>query len=385
MIVAGDRARVAVIGGGVWLPPLASALSDLPVDLRVAARRPERLARVVAATPGPVAAFGSVAEAVEGADVVLLLVRVGGYAARSWDERFPHRHGRVGDEGLDLGGLANAWRTLPTLIAIAREIRRGAPRARVLDLVAPLGITTRALQEEGLDTVGLCELPAVTARALGEDPRRPDLHYAGYNHAGWFWPASAHGTLRLSEGVGRGLIEPLTLAEHGGAPLSYHYDVADPESGVRLGRLPRRPGRADRLAAESEDLLARWDRGVAARAARPTPWFDDAVAPALTALLGGAAWEGFANLGVPVPWLPEGPVVELRARWTSAGPAPVVPPAPPGPILRRLHRQATWEESGFRAAARRDPRALLPALEALGLEGDPAPVLADLLAPVEVP
>ena len=48
--------------------------------------------------------------ALEGADVVLNAVRVGGLAARVFDESYPQRHRCPGEETMGPGGLANALR-----------------------------------------------------------------------------------------------------------------------------------------------------------------------------------------------------------------------------------------------------------------------------------
>jgi 6-phospho-beta-glucosidase len=42
----------------------------------------------------------------EGADCVLIQIRVGGYEGRRFDESFSHKYGVCGDEGLGPGGLS---------------------------------------------------------------------------------------------------------------------------------------------------------------------------------------------------------------------------------------------------------------------------------------
>src|SRR3954452_11857132 len=158
---------MTIVGGGVFAPRLCEVLAErlahIPqLELRLSARRSDRLAivtrhtraRLAGRRPGwSVEGSSDLAIAAAGADLVVLLVRVGGLEARAWDETFPRRFGLVGDEGLGPGGIANAWRTLPELRRIAQAVQRAAPGARVLNLMAPLGITTRFLLEQGLDAV----------------------------------------------------------------------------------------------------------------------------------------------------------------------------------------------------------------------------------------
>jgi len=142
---------VALIGGGVsaaaLIDELASSLSLGQLRLRLAAQdldRVEHLARhgrhLIAARRGwSIEASRSTAEAVDGADVVVLMLRVGGLDARRADELLAQRHGLPGDEGLGAGGAANALRTLPVLDELAADLARLAPQATVLNLVAPSG------------------------------------------------------------------------------------------------------------------------------------------------------------------------------------------------------------------------------------------------------
>ena len=173
------RRAVTVIGGGVHAVGLLEALvaaDDLPdLDLRLVARREDRLgvigrhAALVLQGVRPewsVRWTTDLADGVGGADVVVPLVRIGGSAARDHDERFPTAFGLVGDEGIGPGGMANAWRTLPPLRSMAAVIAARAPGALVANLMAPLGVTTRALADAGLDCMGVCELPIVVLDRL---------------------------------------------------------------------------------------------------------------------------------------------------------------------------------------------------------------------------
>jgi 6-phospho-beta-glucosidase len=386
---------VAILGGGAYVARLVELIgaSDMPpVELRIHARDRERLRAITHHAAGRLAATAATAsttgarhtvrgcpelgDALAGATAVVLLVRVGGLAARAHDESFPARFDQIGDEGVGLGGMANAWRTLPVLDEMASQIVREAPAAHVLNLMAPLGVTTRLLVEHGLRAIGLCELPTVTlARwraSAGGDP--PALHYAGLNHLGFFWspamPALEHPVIRAA------IAERDTTAELvarlGGVPLHYFVDVFEPTLAQRLGR-QRRPGRAHELAALQAVLLQRFVAQPGATAdelaRRPTPWFELAVVPALAAVLGGPPFVG--PLDVPnagaLAEAPREAIVELHGTFDAAvaEPAPIAP-RPPA-VRDLLARLARAEDALYRAARARDRGLLHTSLEALPL------------------
>ncbi len=349
---------MAILGGGVWVPRLCALLAERwsapEVSLRLMARRLDRLEAVasraaadIAGRPGwRVTATTERGAALEGADFVVLMVRVGGYAARTHDESFPRAFGCAGDEGLGPGGLANAWRTVPWMTELATEVRARAPNAVALDLMAPLGITTRVLLDAGVRAVGLCELPLVTLRALAG--RGATARYGGLNHLGWFWDVAGR---------------------PGAHPLKYLSRV--------FGDGAPPPGRAGALDALSDRLVAAYAQGdgapvVEAEVVRPTPWFDDALVPALVALAGHDPWYGYANVANDglLPELPADHVVEVAARFDEGGVRPVRPGALPPEVVPFLTAAARADTLALEAARTRDPALLAEAMAALPLPLD---------------
>jgi 6-phospho-beta-glucosidase len=127
--------------------------------------------------------------AVEGADFVLVQIRVGGQAARMVDESVPLACGCLGQETTGFGGLAKALRTVPVVLEIAERARALAPNAWIVDFTNPVGIVTRALLDAGHRAVGLCNV-AITfqrqcARLLGVEPERVLVDQVGLNHLTW--------------------------------------------------------------------------------------------------------------------------------------------------------------------------------------------------------
>jgi 6-phospho-beta-glucosidase len=384
---------VTIVGGGVFAPRLCERLAQavaLPeVELRLWGRRADRLQLLVGHASRRVAplqpawtlrAAPSLEAALEGASIVVLLVRVGGLEARAWDEEFPRRFGMVGDEGLGPGGIANAWRTLPELGRIAQAIERVAPAARVLNLMAPLGVTTRLLLERRLDAYGLCELPLVTIEGwlagTGCSPREATWHYAGLNHLGWFWDVRAEGEdvlRRLTVRGGATAAAPVdgpTIEHWGAAPLRYFYEVVDREAGRRLG-IERPSNRARELIELTNALLQRFSdspgESPPEESVRPTPWLERAVAPAVSSLLGGPPTEGFVNLrnGTLLPELAPELVVEVAATFSGGEARPVAPGPLPMAVADFLRAMGRAEMLTFEAAGRRDPGLLADAIRAL--------------------
>ena len=95
--------------------------------------------------------------ALEGADAVLIQIRVGGQAARLRDETIPAACGCVGQETTGAGGLAKTMRTVPVVLEIAQRAHVGEvevlahDRGRFDHLALALGETVQARAEDRLD------------------------------------------------------------------------------------------------------------------------------------------------------------------------------------------------------------------------------------------
>src|SRR5499427_6204284 len=84
--------------------------------------------------------------ALDGADFVLLQIRVGGQDARLRDETVPLACGCIGQETTGAGGFAKAMRTVPVVLEIAERVRAlAAPGAWIVEFTNHVGIVTRAL------------------------------------------------------------------------------------------------------------------------------------------------------------------------------------------------------------------------------------------------
>ncbi|MET8578840.1 6-phospho-beta-glucosidase [Streptomyces sp. NPDC005012] len=197
--------RLTIVGGGGFRVPLVygALLADRGPGriTRVAlhdvdAGRLAAVVRVLAEQAGTVAdapevvATTDLAEALAGADFVFSAIRVGGLDGRAADERVALAEGVLGQETVGAGGVAYGLRTVPVAVALAREVRRHAPDAWVINFTNPAGLVTEAMSRTlGDRVIGICDSPVGLgrrlARVLGVDPDRAFVDYAGLNHLGW--------------------------------------------------------------------------------------------------------------------------------------------------------------------------------------------------------
>ena len=142
--------------------------------------------------------------ALDGADFVIVQLRVGGQAARHTDETLPIGFGCLGQETTGPGGLAKALRTVPLVLDIAEETAtRGASGAWLVDFTNPVGIVTQALVDEGHRALGLCNVAIHVQRRIGHyldtEPDGVAIEHVGLNHLTWVRSARIDGVDRLPE------------------------------------------------------------------------------------------------------------------------------------------------------------------------------------------
>jgi 6-phospho-beta-glucosidase len=193
--------KLAVIGAGsTYTPELVSGLAALDIDELALHDIADERREVVGALArrmldrtgfaGRLEITGELERALDGADFVLIQIRVGGQEARLRDETLPLPCGCIGQETTGAGGLAKALRTVPVVLEIAEQVvQRAAPDAWIVDFTNPVGIVTRALRDAGHRAVGLCNV-AITfqrlvAQLLDVAPARIEVDQVGLNHLTW--------------------------------------------------------------------------------------------------------------------------------------------------------------------------------------------------------
>ncbi|MEE9127910.1 MAG: hypothetical protein V3U11_12290 [Planctomycetota bacterium] len=398
-----DAVPIAVLGGSsAFLPTLAAALADRanqlpPLEIRLVGRDPRRTAIVARFCTLHAEGRGvrhqyrpvpDVETAAEGVPLVVNQVRIGGFAGRSRDEQLALEFGCPGDETIGPGGLASAWRSLPPILHLARRIERVAPEAWLVQISNPMPMLLAGLlQETGLRTFGLCELPTRTLEQalglIGRPPAAVESHYVGVNHQGWFVQVDAGGIDLLPEIFDRVeeldnggpffRVDAIVMRTRGALPLPYLrlYEHREREiAQMRARRQDRGEELAD-LAARLYALYATTDDPAlpAALSARNMPWNPMTLVPAIIALLGGPPARAYVSEpnGGHLPFLPHQAIVEKLATVGRSGPqAPppcTLPLARTHPhIVELLSQICEFERLGATAALRRDPDMVLAAL-----------------------
>ncbi|MGZ4354916.1 MAG: family 4 glycosyl hydrolase [Gaiellaceae bacterium] len=348
--------KLAVIGAGsTYTPEVVDGLVRLrdllPVDdLALCDPAGERLAVVSglarrmldrAGHPVRVTTTASVDEAVEGADGVLIQIRVGGQAARMVDESLPLACGCLGQETTGFGGLAKALRTVPVVLGIADRVRALAPGAWIVDFTNPVGIVTKGLLDAGHRAVGLCSAAVVFqkhfAKVLEVEPERIELDHLGLNHLTWEVGVRLDGEDVLPALVGEHVdrVAPATglppdLVRRLGVVPSYYLHYFYEHDAV-VERQRETKSRAEEVAGIEAELLHLYaDETLTEKPEllnrRGGAGYSEAAVELIASLLGSAG-EGrhVINLrnGGTLPFLADDAVVEVPARVTPGGVEPV--------------------------------------------------------------
>ncbi|NLW15422.1 MAG: 6-phospho-beta-glucosidase [Erysipelothrix sp.] len=132
-------------------------------------------------------------EALKDADFVTTQFRVGLLDARIRDERIPNKYGMLGQETNGAGGIFKAFRTIPVILDIIKDMKELSPNAWLINFTNPAGMITEAAIKVGgwEKTIGLCNVPVgsfkMNHKAMGyEEADNILFHkYAGLNHFHW--------------------------------------------------------------------------------------------------------------------------------------------------------------------------------------------------------
>jgi 6-phospho-beta-glucosidase len=338
-------------------------------------------------------------EALEGADAVLIQLRVGGQAVRMVDESVPVACGCVGQETTGYGGLAKALRTVPVVLEIANRARELAPRAWIIDFTNPVGIVTKALLDEDHRAVGLCSAAAVFqrhfAKVLDVAPERVELDHVGLNHLTWEVGVRVDGEEVLSRLVGEHVarvapatgLPPDLVRRLGVVPSYYLHYFYDHDRVVEHQR--RHRSRAEEVAEIERQLLELYadetvDEKPELLARRGGAYYSEAAVELLSSLFGRNPNRrhvvNLRNRGT-LPFLPDDAVVEVPAQVDAEAVTPM--PMPDlDPVERGLVAHVSaYEELALDAALRGSRERVFRALLAHPLVGqtEVAEQLADRL------
>lgn len=407
--------KVAVVGGGsTYTPELVEGFvtrgDRLPVDeLALLDIDPERLTIVGdlaermmrrAGWSGSLTRTDEARRAIEGADFVIVQLRVGGNRARFRDESIPLEFGCIGQETTGPGGFAKGLRTTPVVLELAEltdEI--GAPGAWFVDFTNPTGMVTQALLDDGHRAIGLCNVAIGFQRRFAAhfrvEPERVRLEHVGLNHLTWERGVWIDGVDRLPELLGTemdllaeetdlpaGLIQAL-----GAIPSSYlHYYYLTPEV---LERQRHGRTRAEQVMEIERQLLELYrdptlDIKPKLLEERGGAFYSDAAAALVASLHAGTGDVQVVNVqnGGAIPNLPPDDVVEVSATVDRDGAHPLDVAPLRADMLGLVQHAKAYERLTIEAARTGSRSAALRALMANPLVGDyvrAAPLLDALL------
>jgi 6-phospho-beta-glucosidase len=394
--------RIAVVGGGsTYTPELVSGLSrerdrigvrelvlhDVDAERRevVGGLAARMLARQ--GWDGQLTVTGDLDRALDGADFVLVQLRVGGQAARLGDETFPLACGCIGQETTGAGGLAKALRTVPVVLGIAERVRAlSSPDAWIVDFTNPVGIVTRALLDDGHRAVGLCNVAIgfqrSFARHLGVEPEDVVVDQVGLNHLTWI-RAVHHGgrdvlpELRARHGaaIAAQAALPLRLVEDLGVVPSSYLQYFYRHDAVLAEQLAGEP-RASVVAEIERGLLELYrdptlEEKPALLEQRGGAYYSEAATGLVASLVSGdgAVHEVDVRNDGTLAGFADDDVVEVPARVEQGRIVPL-PQEPLAPELQGLaQHMAAYERLAARAAVTGDPALARKALLAHPLVG----------------
>ncbi|HLE26928.1 MAG TPA: hypothetical protein VI793_02340 [Anaerolineales bacterium] len=382
--------KLTVLGGsGIATPELITMLAraqERPaLDVVLHGRTADKLqivggvcARLAqeAVAPLAVSFTTDLDSALEGADFVLNQIRVGGYAARAFDEMFPRELGLPGEETVGPGGFSLTARTIPVVLDDCRAIERRAPRAILINLTNPASLIQYAISRyASVNSLGVCDAPVTMSQlvsaALGAPLAELEIDYLGMHHFGWITGVRQAGRDRMLEVLARAdwLAEKLSVDAEviravGAVPGTYfkYYFHPDRMLAAQQGKAPR----AESLLALESELLAAYQAGQPeAVTRRNAHWFEEIVVPVLLALMTDSRAAFFLN--VPnkgaLNFMPEEAIVEVPVRVGRSGAGPDGPVGKaPDAVRALLQMNAAYETLAVEAIVERDRAKALRAL-----------------------
>jgi 6-phospho-beta-glucosidase len=394
--------KIAVVGGGsTYTPELVSGLSrerDRLVLRELVLHDIDATRREVVGGlagrmlrrqgfDGALEVTGDLDRALDGADAVLVQIRVGGQAARLRDETIPLACGCIGQETTGPGGLAKALRTVPVVLEIAQRARElAADGAWIVDFTNPVGIVTRALLDHGHRAVGLCNVAIGFQRRiaglLGVAPERVMIDQVGLNHLTWVRAVRVDGDDVLAALLARHgetlaaeiELAPAVLDELGVIP-SYYLKYFYAEDEVLAQQRTEQP-RAARVAEIEAQLLELYrdpdlDGKPALLEQRGGAYYSEAAIALVGSLVtgdGAVQVVDVRNDGT-LAGLADDDVVEVPARVERGGPVPLAQPPLAPELLGLTQHVAAYERLAAQAALSDDVGLVRKALLAHPLVG----------------
>ena len=162
-------------------------------------------------------------EALPGADFVTTQFRVGLLNARIKDERIPLSYGMLGQETNGAGGIFKAFRTIPVILDVVKDMKELCPDAWLINFANPSGMVTEAVIRYGKwdKVIGLCNLSIGAileeSEAIGKTKEELNFRFAGLNHFHWHKVYDSKGNEVTGE-----IINAMLEGKETGLPANIH-------------------------------------------------------------------------------------------------------------------------------------------------------------------
>jgi 6-phospho-beta-glucosidase len=378
-----DLKKLAVLGGSSIASPLlvqeiAKRNDRPPFEVCLIGRTRDKLEKVSAAVrvtqgadiPLKVTFETDTARGLEGADYILNQIRVGGYQARAYDERFPQQFGITGEETFGPGGMSNALRTIPVVLEYCREIEKAAPDALALNLTNPNSFIQYAVVNfSKVNMVGVCDSPVGIAEniavLLDVPVEKLWVEYAGMHHFGWVVKAVLDGVDMMPEILNQlekvpGLPVDVEIARAiGGIPTSY-FKYYYHSNRVFEKQKASDQVRAEQLMELQDQVMADYETSKAglpdSLLKRGAHWYGASVVPVMLAHANNANEVHIVNLvnGTTLDWMPEKAIIETPALVTGHGFVALEPARTPLDLQAMARLNATFEMLWVEAVVEKD-------------------------------
>jgi 6-phospho-beta-glucosidase len=378
-----EKRKLAVLGGSSIASPLlveelAKRTDRAAFEVCLIGRTRDKLEKVAAAgaelakaaeVPLTVTFETDTRKGLEGSDYILNQIRVGGYPARAYDERFPKQFGILGEETFGPGGMSNALRTIPVVLDYCHIVEKVAPQALMLNLTNPNSyIHYAASRYSKVNMVGVCDSPIGIAEniaaMLGAPLEELWVQYVGMHHFGWIVKVYWNGRdmmpeiLKQLDKVPSLPVDAEIAQAVGGIPTSYfkYYYHANR---VFDKQKDQQHVRAEQLMELEAQVLSDYEAGGGKPESlnqRGAHWYGAIVVPVMLAHANDANQVFILNIvnGTAIPWMPAHAIVETPTLVTGHGFVPLEPVEAPLDLQAMVRLNATFEMLWSEAVVEKD-------------------------------
>lgn len=321
-------------------------------------------------------------EALKDADFVTTQMRIGRLQARILDERIPLQHGMIGQETNGAGGMFKAFRTIPVILDIVKDMQELCPDAWLINFTNPAGIITEAILRytNFKKAIGLCNVPVnmVSGFASMLNVKEEDvtMEIQGVNHFIFATNVFVNGkscfdkllhlyahlkeedTIQMKNFVSLPY-SPSFIKGLQAIPCPYHnyYFFTKEQLEEELQQLNTGTVRGEVVSETEKELFALYskkelDKKPEQLAKRGGAKYSDAACNLIHSIYnntGDIQYVDVRNNGAILD-LPTESAVEVACRITSAGPQPIVTGNLKLPIIGYIHMIKTFERLVVEAA-----------------------------------